>query len=133
MANEVHPTTEPSVSSLVTGITADLQQLIRQQVTLVRQEIQEDIQKSKEGTVAFALGAGATIISVILIAFTVAYALATTSLPLWACFAITTGIFVILSAVLIFAGKKKFDAIHPLHDQAIQGLRETLEWRTNPH
>jgi hypothetical protein len=133
MANDVHPTTEPSVASLVTGITDDLQQLIRQQVMLVRQEIQEDIRKSKEGAAAFAVGASAAAVSAILIAFTVVYALVLTTLPLWACFAIVAGIFVILAAVLIAMGKKKLDSIHPLEDQAIQGLRENLEWKTHPH
>jgi|SRR5690242_5963360 protein-S-isoprenylcysteine O-methyltransferase Ste14 len=133
MANEVHSATEPSVASLVTGITDDFQQLIRQQVTLVRQEIQEDLRKSKEGAIAFALGAGAAAVSVILIAFTVVYALAVTSLPMWACFAIVAAIFVVLAAVLIMAGKQKFDSIRPMENQAVQGLRENLEWQTNPH
>jgi len=133
MANDLHTTSEPSVTSLVTGITDDLQQLIRQQAALVRQEIQEDIRKTKEGAVAFALGAGAAAVSVVLLAFTIVYALATTALPLWACFAIVTGTFVVLAIVLIVAGKKTFDSIRPLQNQAVQGLRENLQWQTNPH
>jgi hypothetical protein len=131
MADDVHTSTEPSLATLVTGITEDLQQLIRQQATLIRQEVQEDIRKSKEGVMAFALGGFAAAIAVVLLAFTIVYALATTGLPLWACFLIVTGIFVVLAAALILAGKQKFDSIRPLNNPAVQGLRENLEWRTN--
>ncbi len=131
MADDVHSSTDPSLASLVTGITEDLQQLIRQQAALIRQEVQEDIRKTKEGIIAFALGAGAAAVSVILLAFTIVYALAVTGLPLWACFLIVTGIFVVSAAVLFLMGKKKLDSIHPVENPAVQGLRENLQFQTN--
>jgi len=132
MANDVHTSTDPSITSLVTGITDDLQQLIRQQATLVRQEIQEDFRKTKEGALAFALGAFVTAVSVVLFAFTLVYLLAATALPLWACFAIVTAVFVVAAAALLATGKQRFDAIDPMHDEAAQGLRENLQFRTRP-
>ncbi len=131
MADNVHTSTDPSLASLVTGITEDLQQLIRQQATLIRQEVQEDIRKTKEGIISFALGASAAAVSVILLAFTIVYALAVTGLPLWACFLIVTGIFVAIAAILFLTGKKKLDSIHPVENPAVQGLRENLQFQTN--
>jgi uncharacterized membrane protein YdjX (TVP38/TMEM64 family) len=134
MANDIHTTAEPSVTSLVSGIAGDFQSLIQQQVMLVRQEIQEDLRKTKEGATSFALAAAVTSVSAILIGFTAVYALgAATTWPLWGCFAIVAGVFAAAAAALIVAGMKKFDSISPLHDQAIQGLKENLEWKTNPH
>jgi len=124
MANDIHPTTESGIAALVTGITDDVQQLIRQEMSLIRQEIQENIHKTKEGAMAFALGAAVAGVSAILIGFTVVYVLAAvSSLPLWGSFAITTSVFVIAAAVLFFLGKKKLDSIHPVHDPASASLR----------
>jgi protein-S-isoprenylcysteine O-methyltransferase Ste14 len=124
MANNVHQTTESGISALVTGITDDVQQLIRQEMSLIRQEIQENIHKAKEGVTAFALGAAVAGVSAILIGFTAVYVLAAiSSLPLWGSFAITTSVFVIATAVLFFMGKKKLDSIRPVHDPANASLR----------
>jgi ABC-type uncharacterized transport system fused permease/ATPase subunit len=133
MANDVQTTPEPGLASLVTGITDDLHQLIRQQITLVRQEIQEDVHKAKEGTTEFALGAGVAGAGAILVGFTVVYILAaTTTLPLWGCFAMVTGVFVAAAAALIVVGKKRLESIDPLHNQAVEGLKENMQWQTNP-
>jgi hypothetical protein len=131
MANDVQPSTEPSLSSLVSGITGDLQQLIRQQAALVRQEIKEDVNKTKEGATEFAVGAGVATAGAILLGFTAVYLLAAvTPLPLWACFAIVTAVFAAAAAGLFLAGKKQFEAIDPLHNQAVEGLKENLQWET---
>jgi hypothetical protein len=126
MANEVHPTTESGIASLVTGITDDLQQLVREQVALMRQEIQEDIHKTKEAAIAFALGAAAAGVSLILIGFTAVYVVAAISeLPLWATFAIVTTVIVIAAAVLFFMGKHKLESLRPQRDPASASLPAT--------
>jgi ABC-type uncharacterized transport system fused permease/ATPase subunit len=112
MVNEVYPTREHGIDPLVTGITADLRQLVREEVTLIRQEIQEDIQNAREAAIAFALGAAAAVLSLILIAFTAVYVLAAlAALPLWGCFAIVTTVLVIAAAGLFLLGKRKLESL----------------------
>jgi len=48
-ANDGPRPLEPSVTFLVSGIIADLQQLIQQQLAMVRQEIRDDLRKTLVG------------------------------------------------------------------------------------
>ena len=101
MTSEVDANTESGITSLLTGITSDVQQLVRQEVALMRQEIQEEIHKTKDAAMAVALGATAAGVSLILIGFTAVYVLAAASaLPLWAAFAIVASVIGIAAGVL---------------------------------
>jgi high-affinity Fe2+/Pb2+ permease len=135
MANEVQsPPEAQSLTTLVTGILNDAQELTKQQLNLIRTEIQEDFRKTKEGALTLSIGAGIGYIGGVFLCLTVVYLLewaAHPNLPLWACFAIVTGIILVVSAGLLVAGKKKFDSFNPLPDQSLQGLRENLQWKTN--
>jgi len=134
MPNEVNSPPEPSVTTLVTGIVHDAQELIKQQMDLVRTEIREDFRKTKEGALELSIGTGIAEIGGVFLCFTVAYLLewaAHPYLPLWACFAIVTGIILVVSAGLFAVGKKKFDSFNPLPNQSLQGLKENLQWKTN--
>lgn len=141
MATEVQNHSEQSVTSLVSGIVSDMQDLIKQQLRLTRQEIEADLRKSKEAVSFLALGYGILLLSTFAVCLMLAHLfhwlsapagsdLAT--LPLWACYAAVALLFFLAGAFAIVAGKKKINAIgNPLHDTA-QALKENLEWKTSP-
>jgi hypothetical protein len=130
---DVHSPPEPAVTTLVTGIINDAQELMKQQVALVRTEIADDFRKTKEGAVSLAFGAGSAFLAAVFVCLTVVYliAWAAPNLPVWACFAIVAGALVVVSAGLLVAGKKKFDSFNPLPDQSLEGIKENLQWKTN--
>ena len=132
---EVHSPPEPGVTTLVTGIINDAQNLLKQEVKLVRTEIADDFRKTKEGAISLAFGAGSALVTVIFVCLTAVYLIewaAHPNLPLWACYAIVAGVLVVVSAGLLVAGKKKFDSFNPLPGQSLEGLKENLQWKTNP-
>jgi hypothetical protein len=67
MAHEVETGAAPdsaqhsgaSITGLVTGIINDAQELIKQQVALLRHEVREDFRKTRDATLS--LGAGAAV------------------------------------------------------------------------
>jgi len=140
MATEVQNPSEQSLTSLVTGIVSDFQDLIKQQMKLTRQEIEADLRKYKEASSFLALGLGVLFLSLFtacLMLGLLVYWLAAppgtdpSSLPLWASFALVTGLLLISGLVMVRAGKKKIDSVGvPLHESA-QALKETIEWKTN--
>jgi len=132
MATDLQSPPEPQLSSLVTGILNDAQELFRQQVTLVRTEVQEDFRKSKEAAVPLGIGIWLAAMGSLLLSITAALILAETGLPLWACFAIVTVAVSLAGAVLFYAGKKKFESFNPLPDKSAEALKENLEWITTP-
>jgi Putative Actinobacterial Holin-X, holin superfamily III len=125
---------ERSVTTLVSGIIADAQQLIQQQFTMFRQEIRDDLRKTKEAALSLALGVGISLVGSVLLLLMLPFLLywAVPALPLWACFGIVGGVLTTLGGALVYAGVKKIESFNPLSDQSAQTMKENLQWTTNP-
>jgi len=141
MATEVQNYSAQSVTSLVSGLVSDFQDLVKQQLRLTRQEVEADLRKSKEAVSFLAIGGGLALLGAFAGCLMVAHLLHwlaapagtdPSSLPLWGSFAITGGLFLSGAGVAFLAAKKKLDALrHPLQDTAL-ALKENLEWKTKP-
>ena len=129
MAQEVETGSAPSMTSLVTGIINDVQELIKQQVAMVRHDIKEDLRKTKEAALAMSVGVAVASLGGFLLCFLLVYLLfwAVDGLPLWGAFGIVGGLFVIVGGVLTYLGNKKFDSFNPLPDESAQALKENLQ------
>jgi hypothetical protein len=132
-ANDVQIPSERSITTLVSGIIADAQQLIQQQFTMFRQEIREDFRKTKEAALPLALGLAITLAGSALLVVMLPLLLhwAVPELPLWACFGILGGVLAALGGILVYAGVKRFQAFNPLPDQSVEAFEENLRWSTN--
>jgi len=65
MADQVQQTTtgtSGSVTPLVAGIIDDLQELIKQNLTLFKVEVREDLKKTKEAAAALGMGVGLAVV-----------------------------------------------------------------------
>jgi hypothetical protein len=125
---------ERSMTTLVSGIIADVQHLIQQQLAMFRQEIRDDLRKSRDAALSLAVGIGITLIGSVLLLLMLPLLLhwAAPELPLWACFGIVGGVFTALGGILIYAGVKKFESFNPLSDKSIEAFKENLKWTTSP-
>lgn len=134
----VQPTSEQSVTSLVTGIINDAQELIGQQLTMFRAEVKEDLRKTRDAALPMILGGVVTLFGFVLVPFMLAHLLywavgptdTSHQLPLWACYGIVGGVFLVLGLALLFWGKKRFDAFNPLPDETANALKENIQWIT---
>jgi uncharacterized membrane protein YqjE len=130
MATDVHPGTQPSVSSLVTGIVNDTQALVKQHLELFRTEVKEDVRKTKQAAIPLIIGVVVMGVGGLLLCFTLVhllYALTYPNLLLWHCYAIVTGAFLVVGAILVFVGKKQFDSFNPLPDQTLKEMQWTIK------
>jgi len=134
MNNDLQSPPEQNLSALLAGIVTDVQDLFRQQVTLVRTEIREDFRKSKEAAFPMAIGLWLAGVGSILLGITLALALGPegAGLPYWASFAIVGVAVSLVGGGLVYVGKKKFDSFNPLPDESAEALKENLEWITKP-
>jgi hypothetical protein len=123
-----------SVTTLVSGIIADTQHLIGQQLTMFRQEIRDDLRKSRDAALPLAVGVGVFVMGGILAIVMLPLLLnwQVPELPLWACFGIVGGALGACGAVLVYAGVKKFESFNPLSDQSFKAFKENLKWTTSP-
>jgi len=133
------PPEQQSMTSLVSGIVSDFQDLVKQQMKLMRQEIADDLRKSKEAAVFFTAGGLVCFVGLIGTVLMLGHLFHwlgqpsgtdASSLPLWGAFAIAAGLFLIGGGALILFGRQRLTAMGtPLHDTA-QALKENLEWKT---
>jgi hypothetical protein len=121
------------MTGLVSGIVADAQELVKQQVALVRAELKADFRRTVRAATLLAAGTVAALPAVVLISFMFVYLLhEPAGLPLWASFLIVGGVFAMLSAGLIGVGIQRFRSFNPLPDQSVEAFKENVRWMTTP-
>lgn len=132
MPENVHTDSSPSMSSLVGGIVQDAQQLIRQEVTLARQELQQELDKAKTAAVSFGAAVGVGALSAVLLSFMLVYLLSDTAgLPWWASFAIVGGVLAVVGGILMAVAKNQASEVHLMPRQTVETMRENVQWLKN--
>jgi tetrahydromethanopterin S-methyltransferase subunit G len=127
---------EPSLSSLVSGILDDVQKLIENQFTLLKLDLHKDVERVREAGILLGLGIGLLLGAGLLLLFMLVYLLAWLTEPylaLWVCYAIVGGVVAVIGAAVLFMAKQKFDALKIVPEETTQGLKENLQWKTNPN
>jgi len=134
MSIDLQSGTEGSMTGLVSGIIADAQELMRQQLALLRHEVKEDVRKTIEAGASVVGGAAITILGGLMFCFMLVHliAWAAPALPLWVCYGIVGAVIAAIGGALLFFGVQKFKTIHPVPEQSVQALKETIQWKTTP-
>jgi len=133
MAIDLRTNSEPSLTSLVSGIVDDVQELTKQQLALFKQEIRDDLHKCLEIAISWAFGLGAALIGVFLLFQMLVYVLhETAGLPLWSSYGLVGTASAVLGAGLFYAGKKKLEDFSPLRSESVQALKENVQCLMNP-
>lgn len=132
MATQVQSETEVSLTSLVSGIVSDAQELMKQQFQLLTHEVKEDLRKTREGAEEMALGSALLFLGGILLCFMLVFLLQRLSgLELWACYAIVGGVLAGVGGGLFAVVRRKLTVAAPLRDTT-QTLEENLQWIAKP-
>jgi hypothetical protein len=133
------PQQQPSVANLVGGIISDAERLVRQELTLARREIQEELTKAKTAAVSLLAGVAVTALGGLLLAFMLAQGLYTLTgyadpspgLPLWGCYGIVGGLLLAAGIAMLYAGKTKADEVNLVPKQTVETLQENVQWLQN--
>jgi len=134
MATQVQSGSDVSVTSLVSGIVTDAQELMKQQFALFKAEVKEDMRKTSEATTSLVIGLTATLVGTIVLCFGVAHLLhlqwPAADVGVW--YAVVGGVVTAVGLGLAFAAYQKFRSFNPLPDKTAEALKENLEWKTKP-
>lgn len=131
--NQTRPGPEPSVTGLVTGIVNDVQNLLIQQMNLLKSEVQRDLTRTKDAAISLFIGLGiATLGAGFLFVMVVHLLQWETGWPLWVCHGLIGGGLAVVGGILYYVGKKKFESFNPLPDESVEALKENLQCLTNP-
>jgi hypothetical protein len=125
------PTSESSMTGLVTGIIADAQTLIRQQADMLKAELREDFARSKRAAEYGALGVVcATVGALVLVAGLVELLHEQFQFKLWASCGIVGGLFLLAGVALGWFSYVLLERFNPLPDKSFNALKENLSWQT---
>ncbi len=135
MAVDLQNGTEGSVSGLMTGIFNDAQELMKQQLLLLRHEVKEDVRKTVEGGVALVAGGVTCAVAGLMLCFMVVYLISWATaerVPLWGCYGIVGAVIAVVGGAFLYFGVRKFQSLNPVPEQSLQALKETMQWKTVP-
>lgn len=131
MENLSHPTAEPSIAVLLSGIVNGAKNLLEQEVMMFKLEARDELHKAKSAAVTLGIGigivtAGGMLLSVMLVqVLTVS-----TELPLWGCYGLVGSGLVLLGSVLLTVGKHKIERLDVVPRQTLETMKETAQWFT---
>jgi len=126
--------TERTVGQLFASATADLSQLVHDEIALARQEIKKDVVRGASGAGAIAAAAVILLASIPMFSFAAAYGIHSTGLGLVWCFFIMGGVFVVLAVIAALVAVRLFKKLSP-PDRTIAGAKATVDVLKNakPH
>lgn len=125
--------TPHSVAPLVSGIINDVQDLLKQNLSLFKLEVKEDFKKTKEAVAALGVGLGLAAVGGLHLSLLLVFLLEWLFAPhlaLWVCFGIVGGVFAGVGLVLYLRGKNKLESFNPLPEESAEALKENVQWIT---
>jgi hypothetical protein len=133
MADRIQTSAEPSVTSLISGIVGDAQELIKHQLLLFKHEFRDDVNRARQAMPSLGLGVSVAMATIFLLGLAIAHLLnwsfGEAHLPLWACYAIVTVVFGVVSCAMLYFAKKNLESL-PMSRQAAEATKENVEWLT---
>ena len=141
MSTDFKAPVEQSAAALLSGIVGDLQHLLQQQITLIRQEIGIELRHHATTGIIIGIGAGTLLSGGVTICLSLSHLLywvmspAGTEagrLPLWACFAAVACLFLIAGGIMVRLGVSRFRSTESPDTTAATILEEHEEWKNQP-
>ena len=120
-----------TLSAIVSGILTDAQKLLRQQVEMLKSEVKEDFRRSKRAAEFGALGIVMLTVGFLGLVSAIAYFFHEYyQFSMWASWAITGGIFLLIGGTLAATSYILLERFNPLPDKTFNALQENLSWKT---
>lgn len=123
------PETAPSTAKLLGGIVGDIQDLLRKEVSLARQEMREEFAKLKSAAVGLVAGGAVLVIGILFLLIGLAQGAALLlEWPSWAGFAALGGILFGIGAILAILAVRRFASFNPIPEKTVETVKENVEW-----
>jgi len=124
------PQADASLGELFSDLTTDLSGLVRDELSLAKVELKDEITKAGRAGGMFGGAALAGYMTIVLLSFAAAWALAEVMAAGWA-FLIVAVIWGVAAALLYFRGRDQLQKVQPKPEQTIDTLKEDVRWAKN--
>jgi hypothetical protein len=120
---------DTSMSTLISGIVGDAQELVRQEIALARQEIREEIGAAKDAGIKLAIASGVLAVGGLLVVLTIAQALADLlNWPTWAGYGLVGLVLAGVGYFLLSSAQKQLKEVKPVPEKTVETMKENVEW-----
>lgn len=116
-----------SIADVLEDILGNVQTIIRSEVRLAKAEVTEEATKAGRAAGMMAGGAVAGLFTIWLLLLTIFFALAT-AMPMWGAALLLFVLMAVVTAVLLVAGKKRFQTVHAKPEKTIESVKENVQW-----
>ncbi|WP_029629976.1 phage holin family protein [Zavarzinella formosa] len=122
-----------NITKLMSGILDDVSTLFKQQMTMLRAEIKQDVIRSVSAAKFIMAGAFLTALGsfFLLLGLVPLLGWLVPSLPEWACWGIVGGTMFLVGGLSSFLGYRRLKNFNPLPEKTYQALQENIACLTN--
>jgi len=129
MAQDTSPRSEASVATLIGGIVNDAKDLLIQEFTIAKLELQQELRKTKSAAISFAIGAGiAAVGGLFLLLMCVHGLVVLIDIPLWGAYGIAGALLLVVGAILLARGKQAVEQIEVVPPKTAATVQDTAQW-----
>lgn len=129
MAQDSSPRSETSVATLIGGIVNDAKDLLINEFTIAKLEVQQEMRKTKSAALAFAVGAGVVGIGGLFLMLMCVHGLVVLlEIPLWGSYGLVGGLLFLVGALLLVRGKQTAEQIDVIPPKTASTLRDNAQW-----
>ena len=118
---------ERSVSDVLQDIVGNLQDIVRSEISLAKAEIKTEAGKAANASRILAAGAVFLLYAGGLILLAMVYALSLV-LQTWLAALAVGAVVSVFGAILISAGRRRMQVVHPALERAIKNVKENVQW-----
>ena len=125
------PSTEQTLGALFVNASRDLSALVRSEIELAKAEVRVEVKNGATGGAMFGAAGFLGLLAVVLLSIAAAYGLVALGLhPGWA-FAIVAVVYLLVAALLAFAGKRLISKVGP-PERTIRTSKDTASFLKSP-
>jgi hypothetical protein len=129
MAQDTAARSEASIAALIGGIVNDAKDLLLQEVTIAKLEMQQELRKTKSAAIAIGIGAGITAIGGLFFLLMCVHGLVVLfDIPLWGSYGIVGTLLLIIGGILLVRGKQTTEQIDLVPPKTATTIQDTAQW-----
>ncbi|CAL9655790.1 phage holin family protein [Streptomyces sp. NPDC058947] len=122
---------DDSMGELLSTVTSDVQQLLRQEVELAKAEVREEATKAGKAAGMFGGAGFAGYMVAVLLTLAAMFALANVMDLAWAAL-IVTAVWAVVGLILYRRGRTRMRTVSPKPEQTMETLKEDMRWARHP-
>lgn len=127
MSNYTATDSDRSLGSIIKDLTADLSNLVRSEIALLKLELKQSAAKLGTGGVLLAAAAFLGLVGVAFMFVTLTLGLVALGVPAWISALIVTVLLFIAAVVLALMGKKKLATVNFVPNESIDHIRTDID------